>query len=68
MFRSIGFVLTLASSLLLFSELVSATTRPRGVRVRLDYERGAGAQSLAGIRRPDSSLVSGGSAPSRCRK
>ena len=26
------------------------------------------AQSLAGIRRPDSSLVSGGSAPSRCRK
>jgi biopolymer transport protein ExbD len=26
------------------------------------------AQSLAGIRRPASSLVSGGSAPSRCRK
>ena len=26
------------------------------------------AQSLAGIRRPASSLVTGGSAPSRCRK
>ncbi len=39
--------------------------RPRQLAVyRIDLR----AQSLAGIRRPASSFVTGGSAPSRCRK
>ncbi len=48
--------------------LVALRAYVAAVRVDVESLLAAQTQSLAGIRRPASSLVTGGSAPSRCRK